>query len=134
MILHLVTALDRLYAGDARSPEGRACLERQLRFAIDAGVDVIQIREPRLDTGILADIVRKAVHLARGTSTRIVVNDRLDVALSCRAAGVHLKGTSLPASAVRTIAPPGFLVGRSVHSVDEAVHAGPVDYLIAGTI
>ena len=40
----------------------------------------------------------------------------------------------MPAEAVRRIAPPGFLIGRSVHRSDEAVAAGPVDYLIAGTV
>ena len=133
MILHLVTALERLYAGNASSREGRACLERQIGYAIDAAVDVIQIREPNIETGILAGIVRQAVGQAQGTSTRIVVNDRLDVALACGAAGVHLKGNSIPADAVRPTVPAGFLVGKSVHSVEEARSAGPVDYLIAGT-
>jgi thiamine-phosphate pyrophosphorylase len=65
----------------------------------------------------------------------VVVNDRLDVAIACGAAGVHLRGDSLPPAAARTIAPPGFLVGVSVHAVDEAVAAAPsADYLIAGTV
>jgi thiamine-phosphate pyrophosphorylase len=75
------------------------------------------------------------VGLARGTRTRVVVNDRLDVALACGAAGVHLRSDSVSAAAARSIAPPGFLVGRSVHTVDEAVaSARDVDYLIAGTV
>ena len=64
----------------------------------------------------------------------MVVNDRVDVALACGADGVHLRHDSVRADAVRTIAPAGFLVGRSVHSLAEAEGAGPVDYLIAGTV
>ena len=59
-------------------------------------------------------------HIARGTQTRVVVNDRLDVALACGADGVHLRGDSIPAAQARRIAPAGFLIGRSVHAVDEA--------------
>lgn len=76
-----------------------------------------------------------AVNLARGTRTRVIVNDRLDVALSCRAAGVHLRADSMPPSAVRSVLPQGFLIGRSVHAAAEAAAVAPhVDYLIAGTV
>jgi thiamine-phosphate diphosphorylase len=65
----------------------------------------------------------------------VIVNDRLDVALACGAGGVHLRADSAPASAVRQRVPEGFLVGQSVHRVEEAVVAAPhVDYLIAGTV
>jgi thiamine-phosphate diphosphorylase len=64
----------------------------------------------------------------------VVVNDRVDVALACGADGVHLRHDSVRVQAVRTIAPHGFLVGRSVHGPAEAEGAGPVDYLIAGTV
>jgi thiamine-phosphate pyrophosphorylase len=92
------------------------------------------VRERDLTTADLADLVSDLVRLRRGTRTRVVVNDRVDVAVACGADGVHLRGDSISADAVRRIAPPGFLVGRSVHNVNEARTAGPVDYLIAGTI
>jgi len=64
-----------------------------------------------------------------------MVNDRLDVALACGADGVHLRGDSIPAVRARSIAPPGFLIGRSVRDAGEAVAAAPhVNYLIAGTV
>jgi thiamine-phosphate pyrophosphorylase len=75
------------------------------------------------------------VSIARGSPTRIVVNDRVDVAVACGAAGVHLRGDSVPAAAVRAMAPPGFLVGQSVRDVESALAADPyADYLIAGTV
>jgi thiamine-phosphate diphosphorylase len=80
-------------------------------------------------------MVSDLVAMARGTRTRILVNDRVDVALACGAAGVHLRADSVPAAAVRSIAPREFAIGRSVHAVSEAVAAGAaVDYLIAGTV
>jgi thiamine-phosphate pyrophosphorylase len=107
----------------------------QVRDAAQAGVDLVQIRERDLEAAALAALVRQAVALTRGSATRIIVNDRLDVALACGADGVHLRGDSFPAAAARRGAPPGFFVGRSVHSADDARAAGrDVDYVIAGTL
>jgi thiamine-phosphate pyrophosphorylase len=114
----------------------------QARAAAASGVDLIQVRERDLDASALAMLVRALVGAVRGvrterrpdTPTRVVVNDRLDVALACGADGVHLRADSMPAAAARRIAPPGFLVGRSVHSAREAATAGDVDYLVAGTV
>jgi thiamine-phosphate pyrophosphorylase len=65
----------------------------------------------------------------------VLVNDRLDVALASGAAGVHLRGDSVPPDAVRRAVPPAFVVGVSVHTVAEAVAAAPsADYIVAGTI
>ena len=81
------------------------------------------------------DIVLELVAVARGSSTRVLVNDRVDVAVACGAAGVHLRGDSVPAAAVRRTVPAAFVVGVSVHSVAEAVMAGPhANYLVAGTV
>lgn len=113
----------------------RRCLVDQARHAIAAGVDYLQVRERDLAAADLAAIVSEMIALARGSATRVVVNDRLDIAIACGASGVHLRGDSMPAGAVRAIAPPGFIVGRSVHTLDEAVaSARDVDYLIAGTV
>jgi len=107
----------------------------QAAEAVDAGVDLIQVRERDLETSDLAALVSQIVRIAGGSSTRVVVNDRLDVALACEAHGVHLRGDSVPPARARSIAPPGFLIGRSVHALDEAAAVAPdVDYLIAGTV
>jgi len=107
----------------------------QCSEAVQAGIDIIQIRERDLDAGPLVTLVAELVHLTRGTPTRIVVNDRLDVALACRADGVHLRGDSMPPEAARSIAPAGFLIGRSVHHEHEAkAAAASVAYLVAGTV
>jgi thiamine-phosphate pyrophosphorylase len=107
----------------------------QCRDAVLAGVDLIQVRERDLEAAALSALVAELVHLTRATETRVVVNERLDVALACGADGVHLRGDSISAARARSMAPDGFLIGRSVHGADEAVRAAPgVDYLIAGTV
>jgi thiamine-phosphate pyrophosphorylase len=128
----LVTDRRRLSAGDARAQ--RECLIAQVRHAVHAGVDLVQVRESDLEAGTLSSLVGELLALARGTRTRIVVNDRIDVALASGADGVHLKGDSIPVGAARQLAPPGFMIGRSVHRVEEAIAAGDADYLIAGTV
>ena len=69
--------------------------------------------------GALLSLVTQAVEAVRGTRTRILVNDRVDVAIAAGAHGVHLRGDSAPARRVRRVAPPAFLIGRSVHARDE---------------
>lgn len=133
MMLHLVTDRKRLVP-DGDEAEREAALVAQVAQAVAAGIHVIQIREPDLPSGSLARLTRAVVRAASGSSTRVLVNDRLDVALVAGADGVHLKGHSFDALDVRRLLPQGSLVGRSVHSVEEARMAGPVDYLIAGAV
>ena len=105
--------------------------------AAQAGVDLIQIRERRLDDRALATLTRRAVDATRGTGSRIVVNDRVDIALAAHAGGVHLRGDSVAANRIRALAPDGFFIGRSVHDPAEAAAVeagGGCDYLVFGTV
>jgi thiamine-phosphate diphosphorylase len=135
MILQLVTDRRRLVgSAHASATAQTACLLEQARHAVAAGVDIIQVRERDLEARPLADLVSAILEVTRGSATRVVVNDRVDVALATGAAGVHLRADSFDARDVRSLAPRPFLVGRSVHTVADAEGAGPVDYLIAGTV
>lgn len=108
--------------------------------AIAARVDWIQIREKDLSARELVELMRKAI-AAAATTTKILVNDRLDVALAAGAAGVHLGGESTPvAEMVRWRrsghTPSGFLIGASCHSLAEvlaAEHEG-ADYIFFGPV
>jgi thiamine-phosphate pyrophosphorylase len=104
--------------------------------AAKSEIDLIQIRERNLDTRALVKLVSHALASARADVSRIVINDRLDVALATGAAGVHLGARSLPACMVRKIIPPDFLAGVSCHSLDEAVsaEAAGADYVLLGPI
>ena len=116
----------------------RRRLIEQAAEAAEAGVDIIHIRERDLEAAELSALVRDitaVVQATRGSSTKVVVNDRVDVAMACGADGVHLRGDSMPAVRVRRMTPDGFLIGRSVHSAEEAsAAAAGVDYLVAGTV
>jgi thiamine-phosphate diphosphorylase len=104
---------------------------------VRAGADLIQIRERRFEDRALAALTRRAVNLVRDSASRIIVNERADIALSVGASGVHLRGNSFAARRVRALTPPGFLIGRSVHTLAEAkaVEAsGGCDYLLFGTV
>jgi len=133
-VLCLVTDRRRLCPETVAFEAARRRLIDQAKWAVTSNVDLIQVRERDLETADLARLVSDLVRVSRGSGTRVVVNDRLDVALACGADGVHLRHDSVRAETVRTIAPAGFLVGRSVHGLAEAQGAGPVDYLIAGTV
>lgn len=111
-------------------------LERRIAAAIDAGIGLIQIREKDLPTRELLALAAAAAEQARGTRSRIIVNDRLDVAIAARAAGVHLGGQSLPVGAARWAAPQGFLIGVSCHSLEEAVaaDAAGANYILLGPV
>jgi len=114
-------------SGAASAEDLLVCIER----AFAAGVDWIQIREKDLPARELLEIARRAIAVTRQEAdarTRVIVNDRLDVAIAAGAAGVHLGGDSIPvAEAVQWCragnAPPDFMVGASCHDVQEAIAA-----------
>lgn len=121
----------------ARLPEPRLdAVVRQVEEAGAAGIPLIQIRERDLAARVLFELVQRAVRAVRGTGARILVNDRLDVALAAGAHGVHLRGDSFPAGRVRSTVPHGFLIGQSVHSAADAGAARTLgaDYLIFGNV
>lgn len=130
-IICMVTAPQR------SSAQGDRALVDRIRAAAFAGVHLVQIRQPDFEARSLAYVVENAVRAVEGTRTRVLVNDRIDVALAVGAHGVHLRGDSVTAPRVRSVAPAAFLIGRSVHSPAEADGAAcqrGLDYLIYGTV
>lgn len=133
----LVTHGERLVArADATPEEVEERIVAQVREAAAAGVDLVQVREIDREGAALLGLVERCVAAARGSRLRVVVNDRLDVAVAAGAHGVHLRGDSYPVQRVRGFVGAGFLVGRSVHDPDEAaaVARDGVDYLLFGTV
>jgi thiamine-phosphate pyrophosphorylase len=98
---------------------------------------MVQIRERQFDDRQLMAFVQEVVAAVRPAGTRVLVNERTDVALAAGADGVHLKSDGPSAPDVRRIVPRDFLIGRSVHTEAEAAGvaaAGGCDYLIFGTV
>jgi len=111
-------------------------LPATIQSAISAGLDLIQIREKDLDTRPLLELVQTAVASAHGSATRVLVNDRLDVALAAGAHGVHLGGQSMPAERARAALPADFQIGVSCHSAEDvwAAEQAGADYALLGPI
>ena len=88
----------------------------------------------------LAGLVRQAVEDTRANGTRILVNDRLDVALAANAGGIHLGENSVPVEAVaqwrRSSGKKDFLIGASCHSLDgaRAAERAGADYIFFGPV
>lgn len=94
-----------------------------IRLAVEAGLEMVQIREKLLPTRLLFDLATGASGIIRGSRTKLLINERFDVALASDADGVHLTSTSIPVAQVRASVPQGFIVGVSTHSEPEVAAA-----------
>lgn len=102
-----------------------------------AGCPWLQLRAKETTAADHVSVARRFVELARGHGARIIVNDRLDVAIASGAHGVHLGQEDLPLAAARPIATRhGLVVGISTHDVAQAraAAAGGADYIGFGPI
>ena len=138
-LLCLVTDRHRLSARIGLPPDADRttdALLAQTAAAAEAGVRLIQVREPDLPAGALVDLVRAIRAGVARHGALVIVNDRLDVALAAPADGVHLKASSVPVIEAARLAPPQWLIGRSVHSLTEIAQrdTAGAHYLIVGTV
>ncbi len=102
-----------------------------------AGIGIIQIREPWMSDRGLFELVSIVVDSLAVFDTKVVVNDRLDIAVAAKADGVHLKDEEISTSRIRKQFPRGWLIGRSVHDLAtarEVCCGDQLDYLLAGTV
>ena len=114
--------------------ESAAALASLVAALVAAGVDMIQLRDKRLDDRTLAERAKTVRRLTQGTSTLFVVNDRPDIAVVAGADGVHVGQEELSVRDVRKVVGPRALVGLSTHSLEQAraaVLAG-ADYIGVG--
>ena len=112
----------RLYViVDAQGPLQR--WQQRLKSLIDAGVDVLQLRDKSLDDGNLLERARCLRQLTNGTSTLFIMNDRADLAALAQADGVHVGQDELSPQDVRTIVGANSLVGVSTHGMNQVRQA-----------
>lgn len=111
-----------------------------IRAAARSGCQLVQIREKDLPARDLFELARAAVAAARPDGAKVLINDRLDLAIAAGADGVHLPASSFPAAAaraaVRKKGVPDFLIGVSTHSLAEAraAEAGGADFIVCGPV
>lgn len=126
-------------ATSSTTSEGGAefdALLRHVGLAVEARVSLVQIREKALTARALFDLASRAALLTRGSETRVVLNDRADVARAAGCDGVHLTTRSLEANVVRRAFGEDFLIGVSAHTIDEARAAGEggADFAVFGPV
>ena len=121
--------------------EQRQRLLEKVAECVAAGVDYLQLREKDLSIRELESLARDVMRLfPAGVHTRLLVNSRLDVALSCGAAGVHLPARDLPPSEARSLlATAGMahpVIGVSTHCLQEVMHAEShgADFAVFGPV
>jgi thiamine-phosphate pyrophosphorylase len=91
--------------------------------AIDSGIEWIQIREKNLGTKDLTALVAAVVAMRHSSQTKILVNDRADIALACGADGVHLRSHSIAPAILRRVTLPDFMIGVSCHTLSEVIQS-----------
>jgi thiamine-phosphate pyrophosphorylase len=134
-ITYLITSGETSSATGPESEEFRRLLAL-VRAAAEARVTLVQLREKELSGRVLYELAAAAAHIARGSETRILVNDRADIARAAGCDGVHLTTSSLAASDVRRVFGADFLIGVSAHTPEEARAArdGGADFAVFGPV
>lgn len=107
-----------------------------VRNAVASGVDAVQLREKDLDSRTLLSLAIELRRITNEHGAKLLINDRIDVALAVAADGVHLPASSFSPSDARSLLGPLALIGVSTHSLPEAVAAqeAGADYILFGPI
>lgn len=108
----------------------------QVTRLIAGGATLIQLRDKHATSREFFREAEAALRVARPQKVRLIINDRIDIALALKADGVHLGQTDLPPAAARRLLGPEAIIGFSTHSLEQAKLATefPIDYLAFGPI
>lgn len=120
---------------DRRQTVGRS-LVSVVREALEGGVRAVQLREKDLSGRELLMLAEELRQITREYGARLLINDRLDIALAVNADGVQLGAASLPVSAARRVLGARCLIGYSAHCVHEAAQAAAdgADFVTFGPV
>jgi thiamine-phosphate pyrophosphorylase len=112
-----------LYLITDQHQTGGRRLSDVIRCALDGGVKAVQLREKDLSGAALYRLASELRRLTSDFDARLIINDRLDIALAVEADGVHIGVSSLPVAAARRVLGEGRIIGYSAHAIDEALRA-----------
>jgi thiamine-phosphate pyrophosphorylase len=125
----------RLYPITDRSISGRSHAEQVLLLS-EAGINLVQLRDKVLSPQHFYQQAAEALHLARDRGVKIIINDRVDIALALKADGVHLGQDDMSPESARRLLGPEAIIGFSTHDIEQARLGSemPVDYIAIGPI
>lgn len=108
----------------------------QVKRLIAGGATFIQLREKHASAREFYEAAKEVSDYTRGSEIKIIINDRVDIALAAGADGVHLGQDDLPPEAARRILGENAIIGFSTHNVEQAIAAAqlPLDYIAIGPI
>ncbi len=108
----------------------------QVARLVRGGATLIQLREKHLPPSAFFEQAEQAIAVAHANGARIIINDRVDIAIALAADGVHLGQDDMPPAAARALLGDQALIGFSTHNLPQALQARdlPIDYLAVGPI
>jgi len=108
----------------------------QVKRLIAGGAALIQLRDKRASSRVFYSDAQAAIEIARAADVKLIINDRVDIALALRADGVHLGQEDMPVDAARRILGDQAVIGFSTHNLEQIREALrlPIDYLAFGPI
>ena len=108
----------------------------QVKRLAAGGATIIQLREKKMAPRAFYDEAKAAVDIARKAGIRLIINDRVDIALAVGADGVHLGQDDLPVESARVLLGSDAIIGLSTHNLQQAEKAlnSPVSYIALGPI
>lgn len=109
---------------------------RQVELLSAGGATLVQLREKQMPAREFYEHAKAAVEVATRSGVRLIVNDRVDIALAVNAHGVHLGQDDMPPGAARKLLGDDAIIGYSTHNIEQATKALslPIDYLAIGPI
>jgi thiamine-phosphate pyrophosphorylase len=127
--------LPKIYPITDRSLSGLRHAEQTAQF-IDGGARLIQLREKSNDMDAFYRDAQEAVRIAKSRGTLILINDRVDIAMTTGADGVHLGQDDLRPTEARRLLGAKAVIGFSTHNIEQAMAAIrlPIDYVAIGPI
>lgn len=125
-----------LYAVTDRAWTGRQSLAEQVKAALKGGVTCLQLREKDLDEEEFLEEAMEMKRLCAGYQVPFIVNDNVEIAIKCKADGIHVGQKDMEAGNVRALVGEGMIIGVSAQTPEQAMAAekAGVDYLGVGAV
>ena len=125
-----------LYAVTDRAWVGTKSLYEQVKEALENGVTCVQLREKELNESDFLKEAKQISTLCKEYKVPFIVNDNVNIAIACKADGIHIGQEDMELTSVRKLVGEDMIIGVSAHTVEEAIKAqeGGADYIGIGAV